>query len=547
VSYLRVIREPLVIDINIMTNQPSNKSDAVKLKKEFTGQVVLIILDGWGESPHLDGNAVKLAKTPVMDALMKKYPHTLLSASGKKVGLPDNQKGNSEAGHMNLGAGRIANQDVVTISQAIADGTFFKNSAFNVAINNVKKHNSSLHLLGLLSGAQSAHVEMFHLYALLKLAKQKKVDKVFMHFFTDGRDAPQHEAIMYLKRVQEHFVGQEKIASICGRFYAMDRNKVWYRTEAAYNLLVQGKGFKVDNEQEAILQAYNRGETDEFIQPTVIMSNNKPVATIKDNDSIIFFNLRSDRTRQLSKAFVQKDFGGKNNGCFHRPNFIKGLVFVAMTDFGPDLDHILTAFPSRDLNNTLPMVLKDYKQLYIAETEKYAHVTYFFNGGYADPVAGEKRMMVPSLSVKTYAEKPEMSAGEVTGKVLDYLYSGVDFITVNFANPDMVGHSGVLLAGIRAVEVCDAQVDKIVKAALKRKGVVLITADHGNAEEMINLKTGEVDTEHSNYPVPFILVAEQYRNVKLYDKGALGNIAPTILDIFGLAKPKEMTEKSLII
>ncbi|KKT92130.1 MAG: 2,3-bisphosphoglycerate-independent phosphoglycerate mutase [Parcubacteria group bacterium GW2011_GWF2_45_11] len=530
-----------------MITKKSSVSFAPSKQKAIKGTLVLIVLDGWGESELVEGNAVKLAKTPVMDQLVKQYPKTLLNACGTKVGLPHNQKGNSEAGHMNLGAGRIAEQDVVTISRAIADRTFDKNTAFNSVINHVKKHDSDMHLLGLLSGAESAHVEMPHLYALLKLLKRKNVSKVFIHFFTDGRDAPQHEALKYLKRVKEKLVGAEKIASICGRFYAMDRNKVWYRTEAAYNLLTQGHGFKVENEQEAILQAYNRGETDEYIQPTVIMEGHKPVATIKDGDGIIFFNLRSDRARQLSKAFVQEDFCEKNHGCFLRPKFIKNMAFAAMTDFGPDLDHILTAFPSRDLSGTLPMALKDFKQLYISETEKYAHVTYFFNGGYADPVAGEARVIIPSPSVKSYAEKPEMSAYEVTDTVIKYVKDGYDFILLNLCNPDMVGHTGVLDAGIKAVEACDVNLGRIVKEVLKGEGVVLVTADHGNVEEMINLETGEVDTEHSHYPVPFILVSEKHKKAKLIDKGILANVAPTVLDILGLPKTKEMNQDSLIL
>ncbi len=513
--------------------------------KPFLGPLTLVILDGWGESPHTEGNAIKMAKTPVMTELTVRYPHTLLIASGIKVGLPDEQRGNSEAGHMNLGAGRIIEQDVVVISKAINDRTFFKNLAFNTVIEHVQKNHSRFHLLGLLSGAQSAHVEMAHLYALLRLLNQRGMRKVFLHLFTDGRDAPQYEALKYIKRIKEHFLGEEKIATICGRFYAMDRNKVWYRTEAAYNLLTLGQGYKVENEQEAVLQAYNRGETDEFIQPTVIMTDHKPISTIQDNDGIIFFNLRSDRTRQLSKAFVQDKFNEKSPGSFTRKRFPKNLCFVAMTDFGPDLDHVLTAFPSRDLTNTLPMVMKNYRQLYITEMEKYAHVTYFFNGGYADPVAAETRVLIPSPKVKSYAETPAMSAYLVTDTLLHHLKEGIEFAVVNLCNPDMIGHTGVLEAGIKAVEVCDECISRIVKLVLKKKGIVIITADHGNAEEMINLTTGEVDTEHSTYPVPFILVSDEYKKAKL-NKGILADVAPTILDIFGLKKPKEMMGKSLI-
>ncbi|MBU1036661.1 2,3-bisphosphoglycerate-independent phosphoglycerate mutase [Patescibacteria group bacterium] len=513
---------------------------------KFPGPLVLVILDGWGISPYTEGNAVKLARTPVMDELYERYPNTLLIASGKKVGLPHNQRGNSEAGHMNLGAGRIAEQDVVQITRAIKDGTFFKNSAFNSVINHVKSHNSQLHLIGLLTGKQSAHTEMTHLYTLLDLLDKRGVRKVFLHFFTDGRDAPQREALKFLKRVTEHFKAKEKIATICGRFYSMDRNKIWERTEAAYDLLTLGKGFKVKNEKEAVLNAYNRNETDEFIQPTVITAEGEPIATINDNDGIIFYNLRSDRARQLTKALIQKDFNQRNPGSFIRKKTFKNISFAVMTDFGPDLGDVLTAFPSRDLTATLPMVMKDYKQLYISETEKYAHVTYFFNGGYADPVAGERRRLIPSPKAISYAEVPAMSAYEVTDSLLlDLQHEGTQFTVVNLCNPDMIGHTGVLKAGIKAVEVCDDCVGRIVKQVLKNKGVVIITADHGNVEEMIDIENGEIDTRHSIYPVPFILVSNQYKKVRLYG-GSLSDVAPTILEIFGIEKPLEMSGNSLI-
>jgi 2,3-bisphosphoglycerate-independent phosphoglycerate mutase len=514
---------------------------------KFSGPLVLLILDGWGISSHEEGNAVLLGKTPVFNRLIKDYPNSQLIASGEKVGLPDNQKGNSEAGHLNLGAGRIAYQDICVISKAISDGTFFKNSAFLSAIENAEKHKSQMHLMGLLSGAQSAHVAMNHLYALLRLMNQRGVERVFLHLFTDGRDAPQHEAIKYLREVKEHLFNNQKVATICGRFYAIDRNKRWERTKAAYELLVEGRGVKVENAEEAILQGYNRGETDEFLKPSIILKKGRSLTTIGNNDSIIFFNLRSDRARQLTKAFVQREFNLKNPGSFDRKILPRNVIFVAMTDFGPDLDHIITAYPSPDYNNTLPMVLKDLKQLYIAETEKYAHVTYFFNGGYDHPVNGEERELIPSPNVKSYAEKPEMSAYEVTNSVIVHLeHKGTQFITVNLCNPDMLGHTGSLLAGIKAIETCDKCLGKVVNVVLKKKGVVIVTADHGNAEEMINLKTGEVDTEHSTNPVPFILVSKEFKNRKVRN-GILADVAPTILNIFGLNKPKEMMGKSLII
>ncbi len=515
------------------------------IKNKFSGPLVLAILDGWGQASHEKGNAIKLAKTPVIDGLIKKYPNSQLLTHGKRVGLIGNQKGNSEAGHINLGAGRIVEQDVVVISREIKEGRFFKNPAFVSSVSHVQKNNSQMHLMGLLSGSQSAHVEMKHIYALIRYLGSEGIEKVYFHLFTDGRDAPQHAALKYLERLKKQFLGNEKIASICGRFYAMDRNKSWERTGLAYRMLTRGEGIKVESAEDAILQAYNRKETDEFIKPTVITKNGKPIATIKDNDSVIFFNLRSDRARQLSKAFVQKRFCQKNKGCFVRRRFIKNLKYVAMTDFGPDLDHILTAYPSKDVKQTLPMVMKDYKQLYISETEKYAHITFFFNGGYDHAVGGEERIIIPSPNVMSYADKPEMSALSVTKKLISKIKSGTQFIVVNYGNPDMIGHTGFLKAAIKAVEVCDSLVGKIVKEVLAKGGAVLITADHGNVEEMINLKTGEVDTEHSIYPVPFILVSNKHKDVKLSD-GILGDVAPTILDIFGVPKPKVMKGKSLI-
>src|SRR3989344_1866527 len=515
-------------------------------EKQFKGPLVLVILDGFGNSPNKEGNAVKLAKTPVLDGLVKNYPRSELITYGKHVGLVNNQKGNSEAGHINLGAGRIVEQDVAVITREIREGRFFKNPAFVEAIAHVQKYKSQMHLMGLLSGSQSAHVEMKHVYALLRMLGSEGIEKVFLHLFTDGRDSSPHGAINYLRNHKKQFLGNERIATISGRFYSMDRNKRWDRTAKVYWMLTKGEGIKVKTPEEGILQAYNRGETDEFIKPTVIKNDGQPTAVIRENDSVIFFNLRSDRARQLAKAFIQENFCEMNKGCFYRRNFIKNLKFVAMTDFGPDLDHILTAYPSKDVKQSLPMVMKDFKQLYVAETEKYAHVTFFFNGGYDSPVAGEERISVPSPRVDCYDQKPEMSALEATKIILSKLKSGTQFIVVNFANPDMIAHTGNLQAGIKAVETCDKCTGQIVKQALSQKGAVIVTADHGNVEEMINVKTSEMDTEHSASPVPFILVSEAYKKAKLRN-GILGDVAPTILDIFGLKKPKVMTGKSLIV
>jgi len=505
--------------------------------------VALIIMDGWAVAPPHRGNAITQGRTPFYDNALTRYPNTLLNASSRAVGLPAGQVGNSEAGHMNIGAGRVVEQDSVTISKSISDGTFFKNPAFHEAIGHVQRNKSSLHIMGLLSGEQSAHSDPDHLIALVTLAVESGLKEVYLHLFTDGRDSPQYSSIGYLRDLMTALkkYPQTKIASIQGRFFAMDRKKVWERTEKAYNAIVLGEGIKYHDPEKAILTAYNRGESDEFIKPSVVIEKDRPVATVDDHDSLIFFNLRSDRTRQIVKAFVQSNFEG-----FKRRKVSRSLRFIAMTDFGPDLPSILTAYPSVDLKGTLPMTLPDFHQLYIAESEKYAHVTYFLNGGYADPVAGEDRIMVPSPDVKSYDLKPEMSAYQITQVLTSNIESGIyDFYCVNYANPDMVGHTGNLEATIKAVEVVDDCVSQVVKAVLGKKGVVFLTADHGNADEMIDIKTGEVHTNHTINPVPFIVIAEQYRNIRLKKSGVLADIAPTILNLYKIKAPSEMVNLSL--
>ncbi len=509
--------------------------------------MILIILDGWGIAEPSKGNAITLAKTPVMDGLVKKYPDTQLCAYGKCVGLPPKQSGNSEAGHMNIGAGRIVEQDAVGIGKSINQGTFFKNLAFAEAIKHVKKNKSKLHLMGMLSNGMSAHSDPDHMLALLTLIRGHHIKDAYLHLFTDGRDSPKYAALKLIEAIQRDYLKDEYIATIIGRFYAMDRKKKWERLEKAYNALVLGEGLKAKSPQAAITEAYNRGETDEFIQPYVITKKGRPLPRIEDGDAIIFFNLRSDRARQLAKVFVQKDFNKINPGSFKRKKVFKNLKFIAMTDFGPDLDSILTAFPSVDLRETLPTQLADLRQLYIAETEKYAHVTYFFNGGYADPVAGEARTVLSSPDVKSYDETPAMSSADLTDAVLDNLKNKrYNFTTLNFAAPDMVGHTGNLKAGIKCCEESDKCIGRIVEAYLKAGGTILITSDHGNVEEMINLKTGEIDTEHSVNPVPFILINGKLKDIKLREEGVLGDIAPTILELIGREQPKEMTGRSLI-
>ena len=510
--------------------------------------MILVILDGWGISKPNKGNAITIAKTPAIDRLTKEYPSTTLKAYGKHVGLPPEQDGNSESGHMNIGAGRIIEQDAVRISKSINDGTFFKNPAFVEVIKHVQKYKSRLHLMGMLSNGMSAHSDPDHLLALITLARQYEIKEVYLHLFTDGRDSPKYASLKLVADLERDYLKNEKIATIMGRYYAMDRKKKWARTEKTCDALISGKGKKKNSAQEAITESYNSGENDEFIPPYIIKEKNKILPRISDNDSLIFFNLRSDRARQLTKIFAQRNFQKKNQDSFQPKKKPKNLKFIIMTDFGSDLEDVLTAFPGTVIKNTLPMQFPDLNQLYIAETEKYAHVTYFFNGGYADHVAREIRMVIPSPDVKSYDETPTMSSEELTREVIQKLKSpGIDFTVLNIAAPDMIGHTGNLKAGVECCEKVDGYVGQIVEAYLEVNGSVIITADHGNIEEMINLETGEIDTEHSRYPVPFILVNNNLENkIKLRESGVLGDVAPTILELTGRNKPKEMTGKSLI-
>ncbi|MDD5043439.1 MAG: 2,3-bisphosphoglycerate-independent phosphoglycerate mutase [Patescibacteria group bacterium] len=521
-------------------------------KNKNNSPLVLIILDGWGLSKEKKGNAIALANPKNFNHFWDNYWHTTLFAHGKNVGLLPNQEGNSEAGHLNIGAGRIVKQDVVYINEAIKNGTFFKNTAFKETLKYAKKHNSKVHLMGLLSNGQSAHAYPLHLYSLLKLVHESGIKKVFLHLFTDGRDTTRFAAPRLIKELKQRMFPEQKIASIIGRFYAMDRNKYWERTEAAYNAMVLGKGLKAKNEMEAITSAYNRGETDEFIKPTVIVNAaGKPLTTIGDKDAVIFFNLRSDRARQLAKPFVQANFEKSNGRVFKRKKVLKNIRFCALTDFGPDLNHIWTAFPSHNVEKSLPFVLgkNSLRQLYIAESEKYAHITYFINGGHADPIGKEERMRIPSPHVDSYDKIPEMSAFKIASRAVGALKSGkYNFIAVNFANPDMVGHTGNLAAAVKAIKAVDECIGKISREAVSNGGLAIITADHGNAESMYDKSKKEILTEHSRNPVPFILAGKKYKfkKGKKISKGILADITPTILKILNISKPREMAGKSLV-
>ncbi len=506
--------------------------------------VVLIILDGWGIGLKKRNNAVSLARTPVFDRLWSSNPHSTLQASGRAVGLPSGQTGNSEAGHMNIGAGRIVEQDAIEISHRINDGSFFRNPAFLYAVEHVKKNNSSMHLAGLLTGDQSAHAYPEHLHALLQLLAGYQIKKVFLHLFTDGRDSSPHGATKFIEKLQKHFLGDEKIATVIGRFYAMDRVKEWGRVKLAYEAMVEGKGWNAPSAQDAITQAYNRGENDEYIHPTVICKDGEPVQLINNNDGIIFFNIRSDRVREISKAFLQKEeFTG-----FERKKILSNIAFVTLTDYGPDLPGVRCAYPFRRVVNTLPFVFGSWRQLYISESEKYAHVTYFLNGGYPSPVAGEERVIIQSPRLYSYVQKPEMSSLDLTDFVLSSLENDrYDIIVMNYPNADMVGHTGDIPAAVQAVEYLDFCMGRIEAMVRRKKGVLFITADHGNADYMMNLQTGEINTSHSHNPVPFIMTGDDVQRYALQPKGVLANIAPTILDVVGIPKPPDMTSQSLCI
>ncbi len=521
-----------------------SKTSNQKSKRPF----VLIVIDGWGIAKHQPDNPIEMAKTPNYNILWEKHLHTTLSASGEDVGLLPGQDGNSEAGHMNLGAGRIVKQDIVVISESIADGTFFKNPAFIAATNHANRNGSALHLMGLLTDKNSGHANPDHLQALLKLARQRGVKRVFLHLFTDGRDTPKYSALGFLRSLEETLQPHERIVTVMGRVF-LDRKKYWHKTERAFNALVLGEGKIVTKPEQAIKDAYAAGESDEFISPCIInLEGDKSFGRIKDGDAVIFFNLRSDRARQLTKPFVQVEFEKLNPGSFRRQKILKDLVFVAMTDFGPDLDKVLTAYPSIDIDGTLPSVLHNVKQLYIAESEKYAHITYFFNGGHPDAVGGEDRINIPSPIVESYDQVPEMSADKITEVVINNIREGnYDFYGINFANADMIGHTGNLGAAIKAVECIDRCIGRIMREVLARDGVLFITADHGNVEEIIDVKTGKIDTEHSSNPVPFFIVAnKKLAKKQVLPAGRLADVATTILAVMGIESSREMTGRNLL-
>ena len=505
--------------------------------------VMLMILDGFGINEKEDGNAVKLANTPNIDKLMKKYQTTKIYTSGLKVGLPDGQMGNSEVGHTNIGAGRIVYQELTKITKSIEDGDFFAIPEFIEAIENCKKYNSKLHILGLLSDG-GVHSHIRHLYGLLEMAKRRDFENVYVHCFLDGRDTPPASAEGYITQLEEKMreKGIGKIASLSGRYYAMDRDKRWDRVKKCYDVLVNGEGNKSTSATIAIEDSYQKEVFDEFVEPTLICNGNEPIATIGKNDSVIFFNFRPDRAREITRALVDPEFD-----AFETKKDLN-LYFVCFTNYDETMPNVKIAFKKEPLKNTFGEYIskKGYTQLRIAETEKYAHVTFFFNGGEEKQYPGEDRILVPSPKVETYDMQPEMSAYEVTDKVLEAISQDkYDAIILNYANTDMVGHTGSLSAAIKAVETVDECVGKVVKLVEEKQGNLLITADHGNAEQMIDYKTGEPHTAHTTNPVPLIVVSAD-KNLKLKQGGKLADLAPTMLDLMNLEKPEEMTGESLL-
>ena len=513
------------------------------MKDNFTA---LIIMDGFGLAKPGKSNAISRETAPNILRMMDEYPSAHLGASGLAVGLPDGQMGNSEVGHLNIGAGRVVYQELTRITKAIDDGDFFENPELLGAISNAKKNNCDLHLFGLVSDG-GVHSHQDHLYALLLLAKKNGIgDRTFIHCLMDGRDVPPDSGKCYIEQLEEKIkeIGAGKIATVIGRYYAMDRDNRWERVQKAYDAMALGVGEQAASGVSAMLKSYDKKEFDEFVLPTVIMQNGKPVATIKTGDSVICFNFRPDRAREITRTFIQPDFSG-----FERKNGYFGVYYVSLTQYDVTFQNIHVAYRPQSLANTLGEYLSNMgkTQFRIAETEKYAHVTFFFNGGVEKPNIGEDRILIPSPRVATYDLKPEMSAFEVTDKAVELIESGkYDVMILNFANCDMVGHTGILEAAQEAVRTVDKCVSRIVSAILEIGGSVLLTADHGNADEMIDPDSCGPFTAHTTNSVPCILVSGKYREAQLRTNGKLADIAPTLLQILELPKPAEMTGTSLI-
>lgn len=504
---------------------------------------MLMILDGFGHSDETYGNAIAQARTPTLDRLFKTFPHTLVGASGIAVGLPEGQMGNSEVGHLNMGAGRVVYQELTRISAEIENGAFFKNPVLNQAMDSALTKGKALHLMGLLSDG-GVHSHITHLFALIDLAKLKGIDKIYVHAFLDGRDVPPRCAAVYLSKLNKRLatIGVGQISMISGRYYAMDRDNRWERVQMAYDALTLGIGLQAVSAEEALETAYSRGEDDEFVLPTIISDENGSFVPISDGDSVIMFNFRPDRAREITRCFVDDNFNG-----FVRKKYPIDLSYVCMTQYDAEMPNVLVAYPPQSLDNTLGEYLGSlgFRQLRIAETEKYAHVTFFFNGGVEAPNRGEDRILIPSPKVATYDLKPEMSAYLVTDSVVEQIKKEkYDFIILNYANPDMVGHTGSMAATVSAIEALDKCVSRVVEALSDHGGQLLLTADHGNADTMLTPE-GDPITAHSTNPVPLMIISDA--SMTLVDGGILADIAPTLLDLAGIEKPAEMTGRSLIV
>lgn len=498
--------------------------------------VALIILDGFGYTPDTEGNAVVAAKTPNIDKYLKENPHNLIKCSGMDVGLPDGQMGNSEVGHTNIGAGRVVYQELTRITKSISDGDFFENDALSAAVANCKEHDSALHIMGLLSDG-GVHSHNTHLYALLELAKRNGIEKVYVHCFLDGRDVPPTSGADYVQSLEDEMakIGVGKVASVMGRFYAMDRDNRWERVSKAYEAIALGKGETCADAVSAIKKSYETDITDEFVVPTVVNGTEH----VKENDSVIFFNFRPDRAREITRAFVDADFKGFDRDFFP-------VHYVCFTQYDAAMPNVDVAFKPTSLEDTFGEYISKngLTQLRIAETEKYAHVTFFFNGGVEKESEGEDRALISSPKVATYDLKPEMSAYEVADECVKRINSGkYDVIVLNFANCDMVGHTGVFEAAVSAVEAVDTCLGKVIDAILANGGCALVTADHGNSEQMLD-ENGNVQTAHSTNPVPLILIGGEGK--ELASEGKLADIAPTLLELLGLEKPSAMTGESML-
>lgn len=509
----------------------------------------IIIMDGYGLAPSGAGNAITIDGSKNVNELIKNYPSATLGASGLSVGLPQGQMGNSEVGHLNMGAGRIVYQDLTKITKAIEDGDFFENPALLKAVENAKQNGKKLHLYGLLSNG-GVHSHLTHVFALLKLAKKAGLEEVFVHCFMDGRDVSPTSGAGFIRDLQAEMkeVGIGKVASVCGRYYAMDRDNNWDRVEKAYDMLTLGEGEKTDDPAATVEKSYENGVTDEFLKPIKVYENGKPVGLLEEGDSVICFNFRPDRAREITRAVSQKVFTVPKGNAFNRKTGWLHPVYVCFTVYDAAFDDVDIAFPKTVLNNTLGEYLAKLgkKQLRIAETEKYAHVTFFFNGGVEAPNEGEVRDLIPSPKVATYDLQPEMSAFEVTDKVLEELESGeFDVMILNFANCDMVGHTGVIPAAVKAVHTVDECVKRVTDKILEMGGAAILTADHGNADKLLS-EDGSPFTAHTTNPVPVVLVSEKYKKASLRKDGILADLAPTLLTVMGVPVPKEMTGKSLI-